>query len=134
MTRWRAVLAGAALAMLVEAMILAGTGRITLAGGLAGSALAGYVAGPEPVDGAWHGLLAALLWGTVLVPVAVLLTLTIGETMPFPVTFVARSLSSPGALTTALVLAVTLPNVVAGALGSFSRWRVDDRFDAEGAA
>ena len=121
MTRWRAVGVGFALAASSEALVFAMTGRVTLIGGLAGSALAGYVAGEDPAEGAWHGLLTALSWGIVLIPVGVLVTLTRTTGLPFPLEFVLPYTRTPGDVTTAMLLLVTLPNVLTGAAGSLVR-------------
>jgi hypothetical protein len=122
MTRWDGVLAGAAAALIVESINVLAWGRLTLVGGVAGSLLAGYVAGEELPNGAWHGLLAALAWGIVAVPASVLVALRGGGDPLFPVTLLAPLLRTPGELTTAIVLGVTLPNLLAGALGSAVRW------------
>lgn len=121
MTRWRAVLAGFALAACSEALVFALTGRVTLVGGLAGSAFAGYLVGPEPSDGAWHGLLSALAWGTLLIPGLVVLAVTGDGTLPFPYEYLARFFTTSGAATTGILLSVTLPNALAGSVGSFVR-------------
>jgi hypothetical protein len=121
MTRWDAVIAGLLVAATMEAIIWLISGRLSLVGGLVGSGVAGYVAGTEPTDGAWHGLLTALSWGIVLMPVAVLVTLTRSVGFPFPLEFVLPYLRTPGDVTTAMVLLVTLPNVLVGAAGSLLR-------------
>jgi hypothetical protein len=121
MTRWRAVLAGVTLAVLAESLVFLSTGRVTLVGGVAGSALAGYLGSDVVPDGAWHGLLAALGWGTVLIPATVVIALTSGVALPFPFEYVLPTVETPGEATTALLLGATLPNVVAGALGSAVR-------------
>jgi hypothetical protein len=118
MTRWRAVLAGFALAAASETLAFLVTGRVTLVGGLAGSAFAGYVAGPDPADGAWHGLLSSLSWGTLLIPGLVVLAVTGDGALPFPFEFLAPLFTTPGAATTGVLLSVTLPNAAAGAAGS----------------
>jgi hypothetical protein len=126
MTRWRAVGAGFALAACSEAVVFAATGRVTLIGGLAGSALAGYVAGDDPADGAWHGLLTAMAWGIVLIPGLVALSVVADVPLPFPIEFLLPLLDSAGEATALILLSASLPNVVAGALGSLTR-RDDDR-------
>ncbi|QIB75418.1 DUF5518 domain-containing protein [Halogeometricum borinquense] len=131
MTRWRAVVAGFALAACSEAIVFLLTGRVTLVGGLAGSAFAGYLVGPDPADGAWHGLLSALTWGIVLIPGLVALAVVGGGTLPFPFEYLAPLFDTPGEATTGVLLAVTLPNVAVGILGSLSRER--DGRDEDGA-
>jgi hypothetical protein len=126
MTRWRSVEAGFALAACSEALVFAMTGRVTLIGGLAGSALAGYVAGGDPSDGAWHGLLTAMAWGIVLIPGLVALSVVADAPLPFPIEFLLPFLGSAGEATALILLSVSLPNVAAGALGSLTR-RDDDR-------
>jgi hypothetical protein len=121
MTRWDAVLAGVALACLAECLVWTTTGRVTVIGGLAGSAFAGYVASDASLDGAWHGLLTALAWGTVLIPAVVVVTLSGARTLPFPFEFVLGLAETAGEATTLLVLGVTLPNVLTGAAGSLLR-------------
>ena len=128
MTRWRAVGAGVALAACSEAVVFAATGRATLVGGLAGSALAGYVAGDDPADGAWHGLLTAMAWGIVLIPGLVALSVVTDAPLPFPIEFLLPLLDSAGEATALILLSASLPNVAAGALGSLTR-RDDDRSD-----
>jgi hypothetical protein len=122
MTRWHAVLTGLLVALTMEVVIFLVSGRLSLVGGLVGSGVAGYVASTDPTDGAWHGLLAALAWGTVLIPVGVLVTLTRGAGFPFPLEFVLPLLHAPGDVTTAMLLLVTLPNVLTGVAGSLVRW------------
>ena len=126
MARWHAVLAGLLVAVTMEAVIWLVSGRLSLIGGLVGSTVAGYVASTEPTDGAWHGLLLALSWGIVLMPVAVLVTLTQGVSFPFPLELVLPFLRTPGDVTTAMVLLVTLPNLCFGALGSVLRLEYPD--------
>jgi len=126
MTRWRSVGAGFALAACSEALVLGLTGRVTLIGGLAGSALAGYVAGGDLSDGAWHGLLTAMAWGIVLIPGLVALSVVADAPLPFPIEFLLPFLDSAGEATALILLCVSLPNVAAGALGSVTR-REDDR-------
>ncbi|SFG54757.1 hypothetical protein SAMN04488063_2376 [Halopelagius inordinatus] len=131
MTRWRAVLAGFALAACSEALVFALTGRVTLVGGLAGSAFAGYLVGPEPADGAWHGLLSSLAWGTLLIPGLVALAVTGDGTLPFPYEYLAPLFTTSGAATTGILLSVTLPNAIAGAVGGVAS---DARDDGDGGA
>jgi len=126
MTRWRAVAGGFALAACSEALVFAATGRVTLVGGLAGSALAGYLAGDELAEGAWHGLLTAMAWGIVLIPGLVALSIVTDAPLPFPIEFVLPRLSTAGEATTVILLSASLPNVVAGVFGSLTR-RQDDR-------
>ena len=130
MTRWRSVGAGFALAACSEAIVFALTGRVTLIGGLAGSALAGYVAGGDRSDGAWHGLLTAMAWGIVLIPGLVALSVVADAPLPFPIEFLLPLLDSAGEATALILLSVSLPNVVAGALGSVTR-QEDDRAGRE---
>jgi len=99
MTRWRAVGVGFALAACSEALVFAVTGRVTLIGGLAGSALAGYVAGDEPADGAWHGLLTAMAWGIVLIPGLVALSIVTDAPLPFPIEYLLPLLNTAGEVT-----------------------------------
>ena len=122
MTRWGGVLAGAAAALIIESINLLLWGQFTLVGGVAGSALAGYLGGDELADGAWHGLLAALAWGIVAIPASVLVALRGGGSPLYPVELLAPLVGTPGELTTAIVLGVTLPNLLAGAVGSVARW------------
>ncbi len=122
MTRWRAVLAGFAVALVFEATALAATGRVTVVGGLAGSVVAGYLSGDVVPEGAVHGLLAALTWGTLLLPAVVVLTATTGWPSLFPYGLLTVAFETPGEVTTALLLGVTLPNTVAGGAGSALRW------------
>jgi hypothetical protein len=126
MTRWRAVGVGFALAASSEVLVFAMTGRVTLIGGLAGSALAGYVAGEDPAEGAWHGLLTAMAWGIVLIPGLVVLSVVTDAPLPFPIEFLVPLLDTAGEATALLLLSASLPNVAAGALGSLTR-RQDDR-------
>jgi hypothetical protein len=126
MARWHAVLAGLLVATTMEAVIWLISGRLSLIGGLVGSTVAGYLASTEPTDGAWHGLLTALAWGIVLMPVAVLVTLTRSVGFPFPLEVVVPFLRTPGDVTTAMVLIVTLPNVLFGAVGSLVRLEYPD--------
>ena len=130
MTRWRSVGAGFALAACSEALVFGLTGRVTLIGGLAGSALAGYVAGGDPSDGAWHGLLTAMAWGIVLIPGLVALSVVADVPLPFPIEFLLPFVESAGEATALVLLSVSLPNVAAGALGSLTR-RDDDRARGE---
>lgn len=125
MTRWHAVLAGLVLAFVVEMAVWGTFGGLTLFGGLLGSLTAGFLAGDDVTDGAWHGLLSALAWGIVLMPAGVLLTLVRGHAVLFPFELVVPLLSSPGEMTTALIMAVTLPNVGAGGVGSLLRRRTE---------
>jgi len=122
MTRWHAVVTGLLVALTMEVVIWLVSGRFSLIGGLVGSGVAGYVAGTDPTDGAWHGLLTALAWGIVLIPLGVLVTLTRGAGVPFPLEFVLSVLRTPGDVTTAILLLVTLPNVFTGTAGSLVRW------------
>jgi hypothetical protein len=131
MTRWRAVGVGFALAACSEALVFAVTGRVTLIGGLAGSALAGYVAGDEPSDGAWHGLLTAMAWGIILIPGLVALSVVTDAPLPFPIEYLLPLLDTAGEATALLLLSASLPNVAAGALGSLTRRR-DDRSQSGG--
>ena len=124
-THWRAVLVGVLLAALAETLVFLGTGRVTLVGGFAGSAFAGYLASDAVSDGAWHGLLTALAWGIVLIPATVVLALTRGAALPFPFEYVLPTVDSAGEATAELLLGVTLPNALAGGLGSTARWYVD---------
>jgi hypothetical protein len=126
MTRWRSVGAGFALAACSEALVLGVTGQVTLIGGLAGSALAGYLAGTDASEGAWHGLLTAMAWGIVLIPGLVGLSVVADAPLPFPIEFVLPFLRTPGEAVAVIVLSVSLPNVAAGTLGSLTR-REDDR-------
>jgi hypothetical protein len=126
MTRWRAVGVGFALAACSEALVFVVTGRVTLIGGLAGSALAGYVAGGDPADGAWHGLLTAMAWGIVLIPGLVVLSVVTDAPLPFPIEYLLPFLDTAGEATALILLSASLPNVAAGALGSLTR-RQDDR-------
>ncbi|WP_162524320.1 DUF5518 domain-containing protein [Halobellus captivus] len=121
MTRWRAVAGGFALAASSEALVFIATGRVTLVGGLAGSALAGYLAGDEPSEGAWHGLLTAMAWGIVLIPGLVAMSVVTDAPLPFPIEFLLPFLDSAGEATTMILLSASLPNVAAGALGSLTR-------------
>ncbi|MFB6093229.1 MAG: DUF5518 domain-containing protein [Haloquadratum sp.] len=132
MTRWRSVAAGFALAACSEALVFAATGRVTLVGGLAGSALAGYLSGGRPSDGAWHGLLTAMAWGIVLIPGLVVLSVVADAPLPFPIEYIVPLVDSAGEATGAVLLSVSLPNVAAGAVGSLTRRRdgLDD--DAAG--
>lgn len=133
MTRWRAVGVGFALAACSEALVFAVTGQVTLIGGLAGSALAGYAAGDDPADGAWHGLLTAMAWGIVLIPGLVALSVVTDAPLPFPVEYLLPFLDTAGEATALILLSVSLPNVAAGALGSLTR-RQDDRAGSNGKA
>ncbi|SDY38904.1 DUF5518 domain-containing protein [Halobellus clavatus] len=126
MTRWRAVVAGFVLAACSEALVFAWTGRVTLVGGLAGSALAGYLAGGEPADGAWYGLLTAMAWGIVLIPGLVVLSVLTDAPLPFPMEFLLPYLETAGEATVIILLSASLPNVAAGAIGSHAR-RQDDQ-------
>ena len=122
MTNWRAVLAGFAVALAVETAALAATGGVTVVGGLLGSVVAGYLSGEVIPDGAIHGLLSALAWGTVLLPAVVALLAVTGWPTLFPFGLLTAAFETPGEVTTALVLGVTLPNAVAGGVGSALRW------------
>ncbi|ELZ33351.1 hypothetical protein C474_04705 [Halogeometricum pallidum JCM 14848] len=127
MTRWRAVVAGFALAACSEALVFFLTGRVTLVGGLVGSAVAGYLVGPDPADGAWHGLLSALSWGIVLIPGLVALAVVGDGPLPFPFEYLLPFFDTPGEATTGILVSVTLPNAATGALGSLSRRRDEER-------
>lgn len=127
MVRWNAVIAGLAVALVMETIIWLISGRLSLIGGLVGSGVAGYISSEEPTDGAWHGLLTALSWGLVLIPVGVLVTLTRGVGFPFPLEFVLPLLNTAGDITTAIVLLVTLPNALVGAVGSLAHLAPDVR-------
>ncbi|QCC48846.1 hypothetical protein DV707_03400 [Halobellus limi] len=100
---------------------------MTLVGGLAGSALAGYLAGEEPAEGAWHGLMSAMAWGIVLIPGLVALSVVTDAPLPFPIEFLLPLLDTAGEATAAILLSASLPNVAAGALGSLTRRRDDTR-------
>jgi len=121
MTQWRAVAAGFALAACSETLVFAGTGRVTLVGGLAGSALAGYLAGDRPAEGSWHGLLTAMAWGIVLIPGLVAMSVVTDAPLPFPIEFLLPLLDTDGEATAVILLSASLPNVAAGALGSLTR-------------
>lgn len=127
MTQWRAVVAGFALAACSEALVFSLTGRVTLVGGLVGSAVAGYLVGSDPADGAWHGLLSALSWGIILIPGLVVLAVVGDGPLPFPFEYLVPVFDTPGEATTGILVAVTLPNAAAGALGSLSRRRDEER-------
>ena len=115
------MLAGFAVALVVETAALATTGRVTVVGGLAGSVVAGYLSGDAVPEGAIHGLLSALAWGTVFLPAVVVLTAVTGLPSLFPYGLLATALETPGEVTAALLLGVTLPNAVAGGAGSALR-------------
>ncbi|MFB6131369.1 MAG: hypothetical protein ABEJ28_11180, partial [Salinigranum sp.] len=68
-------------------------------------------------------LLAALAWGIVVIPASVLVAIGGAGRPLFPTALLASYVGSPGALTTVIVLGVTLPNLLAGAVGSAVRWR-----------
>jgi len=133
MTRWRAVGVGVALAACSEAVVFGVTGRATLIGGLAGSALTGYVAGDDPADGAWHGLLTAMAWGIVLIPGLVALSVVADAPLPFPIEFLLPLLDTAGEATALLLLSASLPNLASGALGSLTRRRDDGSQSGGGA-
>jgi hypothetical protein len=121
MTEWRPVLVGVSLAACTELLVFALTGQFTLVGGVTGSALAGYTVGTDPADGGWHGLMAGIVWGCVLMPVAVLLTFLNRTPILFPFQYLLPLFETPGELTTAIMLALSLPNVASGVLGSLAR-------------
>ena len=121
MTNWRAVVAGVLLAATVEAAVLALTGRVTVVGGLAGSAFAGYLADDEVPEGMLHGLLAALAWGSVFLPAVVFLTVRSGWVL-VPFGLLLAPFDTRGEMAATLLLGVTFPNVVAGGVGSVLRW------------
>ncbi|EMA06575.1 DUF5518 domain-containing protein [Haloferax denitrificans] len=121
MTEWRPVLVGVCLAACTESLVYAMTGQFTLVGGVTGSALAGYVVGTDPADGGWHGLMAGVAWGCLLMPLSVLLTFLERTPILFPFQYVIPLVETPGELTTAIMLALALPNVASGALGSLAR-------------
>ncbi|MGM0590636.1 MAG: DUF5518 domain-containing protein [Halobacteriota archaeon] len=121
MTQWRAVLVGTLIAVTIEMGMWVAYGRFTLFGGMAGSAVAGFMASGELPDGAWHGLLAALAWGIVFIPGSVVLAMTNQGALPFPFELIRSALGSSGAVTTALLIGITLPNALVGALGSAAR-------------
>ncbi|MFD1598167.1 DUF5518 domain-containing protein [Halobellus rarus] len=127
MTRWRAVAGGFALAACSEGLVFAATGRVTLVGGLAGSALAGYLAGEDPAEGAWHGLMTAMAWGIVLIPGLVALSVVADAPLPFPIEFLLPLLDTAGEATAAILLSASLPNVAAGSLGSLTRRQDETR-------
>jgi hypothetical protein len=131
MTQWRAVAAGFALAACSETLVFVGTGRVTLVGGLAGSALAGYLAGGRPAEGSWHGLLTAMAWGIVLIPGLVAMSIVTDAPLPFPIEFLLPLLNTAGEATAVILLSASLPNVAAGALGSLTRQQDDDSTWAE---
>ncbi|CQR54090.1 MULTISPECIES: DUF5518 domain-containing protein [Haloferax] len=118
MTEWRPVFVGVCLAACTESLVYAMTGQFTLVGGVTGSALAGYVVGTDPADGGWHGLMAGVAWGCLLMPLSVLLTFLERTPILFPFQYVIPLVETPGELTTAIMLALALPNVASGALGS----------------
>ncbi|RLM57625.1 hypothetical protein DVK02_04270 [Halobellus sp. Atlit-31R] len=107
---------------------------MTLVGGLAGSALAGYLAGGDPSDGAWHGLLTAMAWGIVLIPGLVVLSVASDAPLPFPMEYLLPFLDTAGEATTMILLTASLPNVATGALGSVARRQDDHRRDRESRA
>lgn len=102
MTEWRAVSVGVCLAACTESLVYAMTGQFTLVGG-------------------WHGLMAGVVWGCLLMPLSVLLTFLERTPILFPFQYVIPLVETPGELTTAIMLALALPNVASGALGSRAR-------------
>ncbi|ELZ82686.1 hypothetical protein C453_16413 [Haloferax elongans ATCC BAA-1513] len=121
MTEWRPVLGGVCLAASTEALVYAMTGQFTLVGGITGSALAGYLIGCDPADGAWHGMMAGVVWGSILMPLSILLTFLNQTPILFPFQYIMPFLETSGELTTAIMLALAMPNVVSGSLGSLAR-------------
>ncbi|RDZ48068.1 hypothetical protein C5B86_03140 [Haloferax sp. Atlit-19N] len=121
MTEWRPVFVGVCLAACTESLVYAMTGQFTLVGGVTGSALAGYVVGTDPADGGWHGLMAGVVWGCLLMPVSVLLTFLERTPILFPFQHLIPMFETAGELTTAIMLALSLPNVASGVLGSLAR-------------
>ena len=121
MTNWRAVVAGVVLALTVETAVLAVTGRVTVVGGLAGSAFAGYLADDEVPEGMLHGLLTALAWGSVFLPAVVFLTVQSGWVL-VPFDLLLAPFETRGEMAVVLLLGVTFPNVVAGGVASVLRW------------
>ncbi|WP_410766638.1 DUF5518 domain-containing protein [Haloferax sp. DFSO60] len=121
MTQWRVVFTGVGLAACTELLVYLMTGQFTLVGGVTGSALAGYVVGTDPADGAWHGLLSGVVWGCLLMPLSILLTFLNETPILFPFQYLLPFFETSGELTTAIMLALSLPNVASGALGSVAR-------------
>jgi len=114
-TDWRAVLYGAVVTALAEAVGLALPGVGHLAAGLVGGFVAGYVAGGGAVRGGWHGLLAGSIVGLLL---GLLVGVVVGA---------AGSLLGPvgGLLGGGLFLAIAaftllgaIPSALAGAIGA----------------
>lgn len=124
-----AVAAGVGCGLLVELLVFALFGTVTVAGGLCGSALAGWLAGADGPNrrptggddrralaaGAAHGLLVALLVAVLVVPVALSLSLATGETRLLPFGLVVPRLGGPTAIALVVGLGVTLPNALVGA-------------------
>lgn len=115
MTDWRAVLYGAVVTALAEAVGLALPGIGHLAAGLAGGFVAGSLAGGGVARGGWHGLLAGSIVGLL---VGLLVGAAVGAT---------GSLLGPvGALLggglfvviAAFALFGALPSALAGAIGA----------------
>lgn len=120
MIRWRVVAVGVVSALLVESIGYAVAGRLSLLGGLLGSALAGWLVGDDAARGARYGLAVGLAWGVVLAPVAIYLSLATGEVALAPYEHVTPNLGL-GANAVVLAVGLTVPNALVGGLGATFR-------------
>lgn len=119
-TDWRAVLLGAAVTVGLDVGYALATQEPTGAGIFVGSATAGYLCDRSVRGGAWHGGLTGVLGTTALVALVAITSLAGG----FPTTVVADLLGIGlvgVALAAVIVVAGSLPNAVAGALGGAAR-------------
>ncbi|MFC5368257.1 hypothetical protein [Salinirubrum litoreum] len=148
-SRLGAVGAGVGLALALELVVYLLSGRVSVGGGLLGSAVAGWLvtqtdatgatdrrvasdtaAGVESAvhRGAVVGLLVACVVALAVVPAGVVLTLATGETRLVPFGLVIPRLGSPALIAVVVGCGVTLPNAllgaVAGVLGA-ERHRLD---------
>jgi hypothetical protein len=131
-SRLRAVGVGVGLALAVELGVFLLFGRVSVGGGLLGSAAAGWLgAGSAAVGrdaitaalrrGAVVGLSVACVVALVVVPAGVVLTLATGETRLVPFGLVVPGLGSPAAVAVVVGGGVTLPNALVGAAAAGSR-------------
>lgn len=129
-SRLRAVGVGVGLALGVELGVFLLFGRVSVGGGLLGSAVAGgLVSGSAAVErdaataalrrGAVVGLSVACLVALVVVPAGVVLTLATGETRLVPFGLVVPRLGSPAAVAVVVGCGVTLPNALVGSVAGW---------------
>lgn len=132
-SRLRAVGVGVGLALAAELSVFLLFGLVSVAGGLLGSAVAGWLVtqsdgsetdaaeSPESTvrRGAVAGLLVACLVALAVVPAGATLTLATGETRLVPFGLVVPRLGSPAAVAVVVGCGVTLPNALVGAVAGW---------------